>query len=236
MESGKSIWLKEARSIRYFFHGQLLHLISCLILLPLAWSFAAPAMTGTTWLGIRDNEWFWLATGIPTLHQVIVWIVFRLQLGWAALSRAFGSADLMIWRIIFFPFMVARLAALAGLAVSTRQSLLLPDVIALPLAIILLIPAIYTLWSVYRYFGFTRAIGGDHFRTRYREMPLEERGAFGYSSNAMYAFAFLLLWSVALFADSQAALSAAIFQHAFVWGHYYGTEKPDMEIIFNGKD
>jgi hypothetical protein len=235
MDTGNRIWLKQARSLKYFFRGQLLHFISFLVLLAVTWSFAVPVMTGKSWLGIKDVEWFWLATGIPALHQLIVWIVFRLQLGWAALSRAFGNADMLIWSIIFFPFMVARLAALTGLAISTRQTLVLPVAIALPLAIILLIPAVYTLWSVYRYFGFARAIGGDHFRTRYREMPLECRGAFRYSSNAMYAFGFFLLWSVALFAGSQAAMSAAIFQHAFVWSHYYCTEKPDMEIIFNGK-
>lgn len=46
------IWYKEARSAKYFFHRQFLHLLSLLILLPVAWSFAAPVMTGGSWMGI----------------------------------------------------------------------------------------------------------------------------------------------------------------------------------------
>jgi protein-S-isoprenylcysteine O-methyltransferase Ste14 len=94
------------------------------------------------------------------------------------------------------------------------------------------VPAVYTLLSVERYFGFERAIGGDHFRSRYRQMPLVKQGAFKWSENAMYAFVFLLLWSIALFAGSWVALSLAVFQHVYVWAHYCFTEKPDMELIY----
>lgn len=48
----------------------------------------------------------------------------------------------------------------------------------------------------------------------------------------MYTMAFLALWSIGLFAGSTAALVAALFQHAFVWGQYLGTEKPDMDLIY----
>ncbi len=236
MEPENRIWYNEARSLRYFFHGQLWHALSLLVLLPITWSFAAPVLSEGYWLGIKDTAWFWLAVFIPVFHQVVVWMVFRLQMGWGALSGIFGNADMPVWIAVFFPLLIARPVTVAGLAFSTRDSLVLPGSIALPLAVLLLIPSLYTLWSVISYFGFMRAIGGDHFRARYREMPLVDRGAFRYSSNAMYAFAFLLLWSLALFAGSQAALSVAIFQHAFVWAHYYCTEKPDMEIIFNGED
>ncbi len=58
------------------------------------------------------------------------------------------------------------------------------------------------------------------------------RGAFRWIRNAMYAFAFLGLWSIALFADSTAALILAILAHACVWVHYYATEKPDMDLIY----
>jgi hypothetical protein len=96
----------------------------------------------------------------------------------------------------------------------------------------LLVPALYTLWSVARYFGFARAMGGDHFRRGFRAMPLVRQGAFRYSSNAMYSFAFLALWSIAVLADSRAALAAALFQHAYIWVHMFCTESPDMKVLY----
>ncbi len=233
MNTGKQrLWYLSARSWRYFFHRQIWHLSALLILVPVSWTFAAPAMNEGSWLGITDAAWFWLATGVPVLHQLIVWIVFRLQLGWAVFTRIFGGADLFVWSVLFIPFLAARPVLVFGLAKATRTTLELPQTLAAGLALLLILPAIYTFWSTIRYFGIRRAIGGDHFRTAYRQMPLVRQGAFKYNSNAMYAFAFFLLWSIALFTGSQAALSVAIFQHAYVWVHYYCTEKPDMKLIY----
>jgi protein-S-isoprenylcysteine O-methyltransferase Ste14 len=63
-------------------------------------------------------------------------------------------------------------------------------------------------------------------------MPLVREGAFKYSSNAMYAFAFLLFWAIAFLTGSQAALAVALFQHAYIWVHMYCTEDPDMRVIY----
>ena len=108
----------------------------------------------------------------------------------------------------------------------------MPSWLALDLAIVLLLPSLYTAWSVQRYFGFARAAGGDHFRRRYREMPLVTRGAFAWTPNAMYTFGFLGLWAIALLARSHAGLVAALFQHAYIWVHYACTEQPDMELLY----
>ena len=228
----KQIWYQEARSTRYFFYRQLWHFAALLILIPVTYAFAAPVLGEGTWLGIQDRTWFWLAIGIPILHQIIVWIVFRLQMGWATLTKIFGWADLFVWGLMFLPLLLLRFVSLVGLAKSTQSSLDLPRPVALALAIGLLLPALYTIWSVFRYFGLVRAMVGDHFRIRYRQMSLVEQGAFKYSNNAMYTFAFFLLWAIALLIGSQAALSVALFQHAYIWVHYYCTEKPDMDIIY----
>jgi protein-S-isoprenylcysteine O-methyltransferase Ste14 len=100
------------------------------------------------------------------------------------------------------------------------------------IGLVLLVPAFYTTWSVERYFGVPRALGGDHFRQKYREMPLVKAGAFKYSANAMYSFVFLLFWAIALLAGSRAALAIALFQHAYIWVHMYCTEEPDMQIMY----
>jgi len=235
-ENEKEIWYDEARSASYFFHRQIWHFIALLILIPVTWAFAAPVLGREIFLGISDTAWFWLSVGLAVFHQIIVWIVFRLQMGWATLSKLFGRADLVNWGVIFLPLVVARPLLLVGLAKASQFSLQLPGIVSISLGIILFVPALYTIWSVFRYFGWVRAMVGDHFRVQFRNMPLVKKGAFKYNQNAMYAFAFFLLWSIALFHHSQAALSVALFQHAYIWVHYYCIEKPDMEIIYSEHD
>ena len=232
MPESEEVWYREARSLQYFFHRQGLHFFALLILIPTTWSLAAPVLENGSWLSVPATRWFWLAVGMAVLHQVLGWIGFRLQLGWAALSRLFGSADMLIWGLVFFPLLIARPILVIGLAKSTQNTLLLPEVLAAFLGVILLIPVVYTIWSIYKYFGFVRGMGGDHFRKRYREMPLVNEGAFQWCGNAMYTFAPLLLWAIAYILGSQAALTVALFEHAYVWVHYYCTEKPDMKIIY----
>jgi hypothetical protein len=62
-------------------------------------------------------------------------------------------------------------------------------------------------------------------------MPFVRRGAFRWSPNAMYAYAFLLLWAIALIGNSRAALAVALFQHAYIWVHMYCTEDPDLQLL-----
>jgi protein-S-isoprenylcysteine O-methyltransferase Ste14 len=185
------------------------------------------------WLGLEDSTWYWTGTTLVVVQQLAVWIVFRSQLGWALLTKWFNYADIKIWGVVFIPLLIARPLLLFGLAMSDRQSAGIPRSITIGLGIILLIPAIYTLWSVGHFFGLERALGGDHFREEYREMSFVREGAFRWSNNAMYVFAFLGLWSIALLTGSLAALGLAFFQHTYIWVHYYCTEEPDMRLIYD---
>jgi hypothetical protein len=71
-----------------------------------------------------------------------------------------------------------------AVGVADYGSLPLPVASALPLGILLLLPAVWTMHSVVKFFGFARALGGDHFFERYRAMPMVRQGAFRYSSIA----------------------------------------------------
>ncbi len=97
-------------------------------------------------------------------------------------------------------------------------------------------PAIYTLYSVVRYFGITRACGIDHFDPSYPDLPMVRDGIFRFTSNAMYTFAFLLLWAIAVAAASWATLVVAMFSHAYIWVHYFCTERPDMRLIYGHEE
>jgi protein-S-isoprenylcysteine O-methyltransferase Ste14 len=65
-------------------------------------------------------------------------------------------------------------------------------------------------------------------------MPLVTEGAYQWTPHAMYVLVFLALWAFAFLAGSLAALSLAIFEHAYVWVHYFFTEKPDMDLMYEG--
>lgn len=94
------------------------------------------------------------------------------------------------------------------------------------------VSALYLFYSVHRYFGFRRAFGIDHFNASYRTMPFVRQGIFRYPSNGMYVFGFLLLWTAGLWFASVAGLAAALFNHFYIWVHYFATERPDMRRMY----
>lgn len=59
-----------------------------------------------------------------------------------------------------------------------------------------------------------------------------KRGIFKYSANAMYVFGFLILWVPGILLQSKAAVLLALFNHIYIWVHYYFTELPDMKMIY----
>ena len=57
-------------------------------------------------------------------------------------------------------------------------------------------------------------------------------GIFRLTRNGMYVYGFLLLWASALWFASLAALAVALFNHLYIWVHYFATERPDMVRIY----
>ena len=97
-------------------------------------------------------------------------------------------------------------------------------------------PGLYAIYSVKRYFGMMRASGADHFDSRYRNMPLVREGIFRFTSNGMYSCAFLLFWAIAVGFNSKTAVVVAAFSHAYIWVHFFATEKPDMKYLYAPSD
>jgi hypothetical protein len=213
-------------SWRYFFKGQHHHLLLLLVLVP-----GARALMGAVEPTTERAATYLI--GIVVAHQIVVWLIFRAQICFGTLTRLLGSADLAVWSVIFFPFLVARVVGMVFIGRLDTGSLGGPRALHVSVGVALLLPALYTLWSVIMHFGLIRAVGADHFRDRYREMPMVTEGAFRFSSNAMYTFAFLALWGLALLWGSRAALALALFQHAYIWVHWYCTEQPDLAVLYS---
>lgn len=202
--------------------GQCLHLFALAGLLTLtAW--------GWDLLGRPFPVAFWTAIAVPVIHQVFVWLAWRLELRGRTVSRTIGFRAYVV---LFFVLFFARPVTLLILAWLDQGSLGLPLWLRVALTAVLAILGVYAGYSVARYFGMARATGADHFDPRYRKMPLVREGIFRFTSNAMYVYAFLLFWAVAIGFDSSAALLAAAFAHAYIWVHYVATERPDMVAIY----
>ena len=219
----------------HFFKGQLEHLLLALLLAPGTLCLVMPLTTGQRIGPMTDREAAALLVAVVVAHQVTVWLVWRLQLCFGLLSRLLGKADLVVWGVIFFPFLAARVGLLAGVGLSDYGALGLPRSLEIGLGVLLLLLAAYTLYSVLRHFGLVRAMGGDHFRERYLDMDLVRDGIFRYSEDAMYTFGFAGLWALALLLGSRMALILALFQHAYIWVHLYCTERPDLEVLYKDR-
>jgi hypothetical protein len=216
----------------HLWRGQLRHLLFLAALLPGVWTIASPAVDGDSWLGVGEHLWLIAGVLVAVVQQVAVALVWRSQLSHSLATRVFGDAGFIAWGLVFFPLLVARPLALIGLGIADSGSLPLNPRHSLIVGTLLIIPAAWTMHSVKTYFGFARALGGDHFFERYRVMPMVRGGAFAWNSNAMYTFVFLGLWGIAIIARSRAALAVALFQHAYIWVHWYCTEQPDGVVLY----
>ena len=203
--------------------GQALHAVFLVSLLAVVWVI-------WTKLGEPFPSVFWIAVSFPIAHQVFVWLAWRLELLTAAASRTIGFRGYLA---CFFLLFGGRFLTLLALAWMDRGSLDLQIFPRTVITGILIVLGVYAMYSVMHFFGIARAAGADHFDPRYRDIPFVREGIFRFTSNGMYLYAFLLFWAIAVGFNSSAALIVAAFSHAYIWVHYYATEKPDMDFLYS---
>lgn len=190
-------------------------------------------LNGELW-GISTLYWFAFALLSPIVHQIYVLICWRSELHHHSISKMFGKKAFKIYKIVFAILIISRPVTITLLGVSNAFTLDITPGFSYVISVILLIPAVYLFYSVVTYFGMDRAFGIDHFEPeKYKSEPLVKRGVFKYTDNGMYLFGFLILWIPGLLLASKTALLAALFNHIYIWVHYYFTERPDMKIIYD---
>jgi len=217
------------------FEKQIYHLLALILLLTGVYLAArgerSEVLRGFD-LGHSTHFWLWLSIAVPVLHQLYVWLAWRLQLHYGLLEKWLGKRAFAVYVAGFGLFLIARAFTLIELANSNAYTLPISPVLGYSLALVCTLLAGYTGYSVARYFGFERAAGIDHFEESYRKKPLVRRGIFRWTPNAMYTFGFLAVWIPGFMWLSQAALLSALFSHLYIWVHYYCTELPDMKQIY----
>ena len=220
--------------IKKIFSYQIWHLLSVIILIAVTQIFISinyDTTNGELW-GISSKAWFWIAIAIPILHQVYVWIIWRLELYNHTFTSRYGvQRAFKLYAVGFSLFFFCRLIFIVILATSNQGSLSVNPLYPYLLAALITPVVIYLFYSVIRYFTIERAYGIDHFDKNYNE-PYVKGGIFRYTNNGMYVYGLLILYLPGLFLLSKAALLVALFNHVYIWVHYYCTEQPDMKVIY----
>ena len=213
------------------------HLLLLLILLALVVLYvsADPQILLGFYLGISTTHWFWLAFAVPIVHQTYVMLIWRFELYQRTFSKRWGISKAFKYYTIGFSILFgSRLISIIFLALSTQGSWDTSPILAYTLAVIITPLVIYLFYSVKKYFTMARAYGIDHFDPNYQE-PYVKQGIFKYADNGMYVFGLMILYLPGLLLFSKAALLAALFNHIYIWVHFYCTEKPDMVHIYDKK-
>jgi hypothetical protein len=222
--------------LKKIFERQVLHMAALLLLLWIVVTlFSGDRFREGVFLDISTPVWFWLTIATAVAHQLYTWAMWRLELYGKVLSRFFGEHAFTLYKILFALFGLSRFM-IVPLAISNRCAIEFHGLLQWGLSGLILIPALYLFYSVFRWFGLNRAAGLDHFRPEEApEWGFVKEGIFRYTSNGMYLFGFLILWVPGMMLESPAALLAAAFSHLYIWVHYFCTEKPDMETIYGGR-
>ncbi|WP_371806227.1 methyltransferase [Candidatus Lokiarchaeum ossiferum] len=186
--------------------------------------------------GISTLSWFILSIAISVTHQVYVLICWRIQLKLNWITRNFGEKGFKLYVRGFLILFFSRILSVVFLGISNQNSMGLNRTFLLIVAAITSVPMFYLFYSVLRYFGIHRAAGADHFDPAYHDMPRETRGMYRYVKNGMYIFGFLIMWQPGLIFASESALLVALFNHIYIWVHYFTLEVPDMQKIYGEQE
>ena len=180
-------------------------------------------------------QWVWFSWILAGNFQFWVALFWRLELYGGRINACMGGAGFQIYRSGYVVFGLLRFLALVPIALTSRQSAAVPSWVSLPFLSVTIPMSLWGLYCAAAYFGITRASGADHFDPAYRRKDLEKRGIYRYIPNVMYTVVVLAVYHPGLVWQSAPALIAAAAHHAFVWVHYFCTEKPDMQVIYGSR-
>ena len=211
------------------------HFLSLIVLLTGIYLFidTDAALLNGEFMGIGTSTWFWLSILSPIVHQFYVVVCWRLELFYHSISKISGVNGFKLYKVGFAILIFSRLVSIIPLAISSANSMSMNPTLAYTLAGLCFIPSVYLFYSVQKYFGMDRAFGIDHFQPEeMKHASFVKKGIFKYTSNGMYIYGFLALWIPGFLFLSKAALIVALFNHIYIWVHYYFTELPDIKVIY----
>ncbi len=195
--------------LSFFFRHQIWHIGGLIVLFYVGCQIVNFENNSNLFLGINAKNWFLFSMMTPLLHQGYVWLCWRSELCWKTISRTIGFKGYVL---IFFIIAILRFFSV-GLCFADYGTWYTPGWIAWSVSVLIFIPFIYTIYSVKKYFGFTRAIGIDHFDPSYKDKPFERRGIFKWTPNAMYVFTIPIFFGFAISTGSKAMFVFAVYTY-----------------------
>ena len=228
------ITLSKEEKLRKFFENQIRQLLLLLSLSSVFYiGYGFIDVPHGKWLNLTTKEWFVTALLVPFIHQIYVWFCWRIELYYKKISSIFGERGYKLYSHLFGILVITRFFTLIAVCISDYDSLYIPGFIKYTTAVILLVPALYAIYSVLRYFDIKRIPGEDHFKPQeYKKKPFVKKGMYEDSSNVMYVYVGLIFVGLAVLHSSKAALLITIYSYTAVWIHYFCTEKPDINYIY----
>ena len=214
---------------------QFYHVLAFIVMITLSiLAFELWRIPETEFIGLPTYFWFIFSLAVPLVHQLYVTFGWRMELYDKTLTAYFGDKAFCYFSTGFYILGALRLVSFITLGIADNGSLLIDPALRYTVAVLLTIPALYTFYSVLRYFTLERAAGLDHFRPEtFKGNEKEQRGMFKYSPNAIYKYEMLIVWALALFFASKALMISALFTDIMIWVLFYTTEKPDYDYIFS---
>ncbi len=233
---GRLETIRARATLKDILQGQLLHAGLIVLLASGALSLLAADSQDREFLDLNVRQWAYCSILLAVVHQILVAVVFRLELYKGLMTRIFGDRALAVWGGVFLPLLAARPVTILIVGWLDQTPVTGFRSIEVLVAIPMILIAIMTMHSVIKYFSIRRAIGADHFDNKVIALPPVDQGMFKYTSNAMYGLVFLGLWGIALAFGSWNAFIVAFFQHVYIWVHMVLTEQPDIDRIYGRKD
>ncbi len=116
--------MAEKNGLACFFKNQVAHWALLLVLLGITWAVRSQMEAGDSgFLGLSVRFWFLLSLGVPILHQVFIWGVWRAELCYSAVTGTFGTKGFECYAILFSILGISRVLAVLGLGIADFQSL-----------------------------------------------------------------------------------------------------------------
>lgn len=191
-----------------------------------------PLGSGRIW-GHTSTEWVALSWIFAGIFQAWVAFFWRMELYGRWVTNKLGKAGFILHQAGYGALGLVRFALLIPICLSTKNTLPISPILLIAIIVVTTPPILWALYSATVHFGFKRAAGADHFFIRhYRESGFEKKGLYKYVPNVMYTVALFGLYHAGLFWFSALGLIVAASHHAFVWTHYFCTEKPDIREIY----
>ena len=127
----------KARKIVEYQIWHLISLIAITIVIHLYLSNNPEVLSGHL-SGIATKTWFWLSIAIPVIHQIYVWLVWRLELYQSTFTKRFGlKISFNMYVTGFSALFVSRLITLIILAYSNKDTLNMKPNIAYALVLLI---------------------------------------------------------------------------------------------------